>query len=343
MRRGVLAAGAVVVAVAGGGVAVMAAGSGEKPVPKKQIATAEIVRGDLIDTESVDGTLTYAGERQIGSGANGTVTWAPAAVRVISRGESLFKVDGKPVTLMYGPLPVYRTLRNGVEGKDVEQLERNLRKLGYGADMTVDEDFTAATAQAVKDWQEDRGLAETGTVDAGQIVFQPASIRVKEVKAGVGGRVSAGGAALTVTGVDRRVHVDLDADKQDLAPPGDRVTIELPGGKTVHGKITKVGKVATKHDDTTTVDVEISLGGAGTGSLDQAPVTVSLESEHKKNVLSVPVEALLGLASGGFGLEIVENGTSRLVGVTAGSFGGGRVEVTGDGLAAGMKVGVPES
>jgi hypothetical protein len=101
--------------------------------------------------------------------------------------------------------------------------------------------------------------------------------------------------------------------------------------------------VAKKQDDTITIDVEISLGKAKTGNLDQAPVTVSLESERKKNVLSVPVEALLGLASGGFGLEIVEDSTTRLVGVTVGSFGGGRVEVAGEGLAESMKVGVPVS
>ncbi|WP_307796651.1 peptidoglycan-binding protein [Actinomadura barringtoniae] len=297
-----------------------------------------------MDTEKVDGTLTYEDERGV-AGLSGTVTGVPAEGAVVRRGKTLLKVDGKPVTLMYGGVPMYRALGVGSEGADVEELERNLVALGYG-ELTVDREFTSATADAVKAWQDDRGLAESGAVDASQVVFMAGAVRVKEVKAAEGVRVAAGQVALSVTGTRRMVRVDLDADKQDLAVVGERVTVELPGGRSVRGRISKVGSVAKQsgsgQDAKTTVEVDIGLDkGAKTGRLDEAPVSVELESQRRRGVLSVPVEALLGLKEGGFGVEVVEGAARRLVAVTTGAFGSGRVEVSGGGLREGMKVGVP--
>jgi len=59
-------------------------------------------------------------------------------------------------------------------------------------------------------------------------------------------------------------------------------------------------------------------------------------------VLAVPVAALLALPEGGFGVEIVEGNTTRIVAVKTGMFAAGRVEVSGEGIAEGMKVGVPK-
>lgn len=333
---------AVAVVVVGGALALTGDGSRaqETRVPP---ATAVVSRGDLVDTEKVDGKLTYGDVRDVWTGASGVVTWAPAAGAVVRRGESLLSVGGRHVTLMYGGRPMYRTLREGVSGKDVRQLEENLRALGYGG-ATVDGEFTGATGAAVQEWQADRGLEETGRVDAGQVVFLDGAVRVREVKAPEGKRIAQGQPVLTVAGTRRVVHVDLDADKQDLAEKGARVSVELPGGASVKGTITEVGGVArttgSGQDQKTTVGVDISIGNARTGRLDEAPVTVELESERREGVLSVPVEALLALREGGFGVEVVD-GSRRLVPVRAGAFGGGRVEVAGSGLREGMKVGVP--
>jgi peptidoglycan hydrolase-like protein with peptidoglycan-binding domain len=355
-RRGYyVTAGVLAVAVGGGGTAAFVMndqGEPTRPASALPSTTAAITRGDVVDTESVDGNLTYADERTIAAGAAGTVTWTPAEGATITRGKPLLKVDGKPVTLMYGSLPLYRALRQGVaDGADVKQLERNLKALGYGADMTVDDSFTAATAAAVKDWQDDRGLPETGGVDAGQVVFESGAVRVSEVKTAVGGHVAPAGPALTVTGTERVVHVDLDATKQDIAKKGAAVTVELPDGKQVKGRITEVGTVAKASntdnqdpgDDSYSIGVDIKVSGKGIGRLDQAPVTVEMESERGKNVLSVPIEALLALREGGFGVEVVDGGTSRIVPVELGTYGGGRVEVTGPGLREGLKVGVAAS
>lgn len=339
-----VAAGAVVgVGVAAGAVVWTA---GEEPARAGRTgpsATAPVQRGDLVDTESVDGTITYAGVRDVWTAASGVVTWTPGRGTKIARGETLVAIDGRPVTLMYGKAPMYRALGQGDEGKDVRALEENLKALGHGEWMTVDGDFTAATADAVRAWQDERGLQETGTVDPSQVVFQPGAVLVREAKAPEGGRASPGQPVLTVSGTERVVHVDLDADRQDLAEVGAKVTVDLPGGTSVEGVIADVGAVAESggsgQDATTTVDVEITV--EYDGRFDEAPVSVELVAERREDVLSVPVEALLALRDGGFGVEVVEGAGSRVVPVTVGAFGGGRVEVAGKGLADGVRVGVP--
>ncbi|AQZ61550.1 Putative peptidoglycan binding domain 1 [[Actinomadura] parvosata subsp. kistnae] len=350
MRKGLLLGGGTLLALAATWTAVAAlndvgpgaATPSRPPVP----ATADVTRQDLVETKTVSGSLTYAGERRIPSGASGTVTWAPAQGAVIRRGRPLLKVDRKPLVLMYGRLPLYRTLQRGVsDGPDVEQLERNLKALGHGDYLTVDDHFSYATEQAVKEWQDERGLAETGRVDAAQVVFQPAAVRVTGVDAELGDRTTPGRQALTVSGLRRLVHVDLDTGDQALARKGAPVTVTLPGGERAKGAVTSVGTVAEtsgdEQDPTTTIDVEITLAKPPRSRLDQAPVEVEMQSERHKNVLAVPVEALLALREGGYGVEVVEGGTSRVVAVRTGAFGGGLVEVEGPGLAEGMKVGVP--
>ncbi len=338
-----VAGGVAVVVVVVGGALVWDRDGSEAQGAQAPLASAVVSRGDLVDTEKVDGKLTYDGIRDVWTGASGVVTWAPEEGATVERGKTLLSVAGKPVTLMYGGRPMYRTLREGVSGKDVRQLEENLRALGYGG-LTVDDEFTGATADAVEEWQDDRGLDQTGVVDAAQVVFLSGAVRVREVKAPEGKRTVQGQPVLRVAGTRRVVHVDLDADKQDLAKKGAGVTVELPGGTTVKGKISKVGDVAettgSGQDQKTTVGVDISLGKAKTGRLDEAPVSVELESERREGVLSVPVEALLALREGGFGVELAD-GSGRLLPVEVGAFGGGRVEVSGSGLREGMKVGVP--
>ncbi|MEU7898396.1 peptidoglycan-binding protein [Nonomuraea sp. NPDC049152] len=344
MKKVALAGACVLaVAVAGAAVAVLADGGSGAAAPAAAAApaTAAITKQDLVDTKTVNGALTYSGERQVAAGAAGTLTWVAAEGSVIRRGRPLFRTDRDPTVLMYGKLPLYRTLQLGVEdGPDVEQLERNLAALGYDG-FTVDDEFTYATYEAVVEWQEDRGLPETGRVDAAQVVFLPSAVRVTDARGEVGARTAPGQQVLTVSGLDRVVHVDLDTDDQTLAKKGAKVTVELPGGEKMAGKITSVGTVAKTAQDSTTVDVDITLNKSPRTKLDQAPVEVELVSERREDVLAVPVEALLALREGGFGVEVVEGTRTRLLPVKVGAFGSGMVEVTGEGLAEGMKVGVP--
>jgi peptidoglycan hydrolase-like protein with peptidoglycan-binding domain len=348
-----LAVAVLVVAIAVGAatVAVRDRGDGDGGGKAKTpaIATATITRGDVVDTETVDGDLTYANSRGVPANGSGTVTWLPREGSTIGRGQALYKVDDKPVALFYGTLPLYRSLKEGDKGPDVKELEQNLKALGYGDDLAVDQTFSSATTAAVKKWQKHQGLSRTGVVDSTEAIFETGQVRVADVAltkgqliGGAGG--AGGGKAMTVTDVTSIVHVDLDTSKEDLVKKGDKVTVELPSGANAQGTISSISSVARPgKNNTTTVGVDITLKKKEVGDIDEAPVSVKLVSERARNVLSVPIQALLGLAEGGFGIQVVTGDTSHIVPIRTGTYGGGRVEVVGTGLRAGMKVGVPTS
>jgi hypothetical protein len=313
--------------------------------------TAAVTRRDLRATEAVDGTLGYGETRLLANQRQGTVTALPEEGSVVTRGRSLYRVDGKPVPLLYGRLPAWRALSVGVDdGPDVRQLEQNLVALGYDPDraVTVDNHFTWATRAAVRRWQEALGLEETGSVQPGDAVWQPGPVRVASRKAAVGDSARPGSPVLEVTDTTRQVTIDLDASRQPYVHAGDRVDLELPGGRTTTGRVASVGKVATvpagdgSGEGDPTVELVVSLDHPkATGRLDQAPVDASITTEVRKGVLAVPVSALLALAEGGYAVEVERDGHRQLVGVETGLFADGQVEVEGQGLRAGDRVVVP--
>ncbi|GGX48574.1 peptidoglycan-binding protein [Streptomyces noursei] len=315
--------------------------------------TDTIKRQDLSSRTQVDGTLGYSKERKLNGGAQGTVTWLPDTGAVIRRNEALYEVDGNKIWLLYGERPMYRKLKAGDKGPDVRQLKQNLRDLGFGAALTMDDEFTSGTAQALKRWQKSHGLKQTGQTGPEQIAFTPSSLRVKKKEAAVGDQTGPGRPALTVTGAEREVQIKLDVADAALAEPGTPVEITLPGGDKVKGKVASVDRSASSdqkdqggggQDQSAKVTARVTFTDPSqVKGIDQAPVTVELKGETHQKVLTVPVNALLALPAGGFGVQVVEGGKAREIPVKLGLFGRGRVEISGSGLKEGMKVGVPHT
>ncbi|REE94969.1 multidrug efflux pump subunit AcrA (membrane-fusion protein) [Thermomonospora umbrina] len=320
-------------------------GENEAPGARSTLppASAAVERTTLVETEKLPGTLGYGTTYDLNAAGGGTLTALAAEGRTVTRGQTVFKVDTDPVPLLYGKLPLYRTLSAGVEGPDVLQFEQNLRDLGYTG-FTVDKEYSAATADAVLDWQEDLGVEETGTIERGAVVIARGAIRVAEHKKVVGDPAS--GPLLTYTGTRRVVTVDLEVGYQNLVKKGRKVTVETPAGDSVDGRIVKIGSVATQPKDEeteATIEVTISLSNdKGFGGLDEAPVDVHFTSDERRDVLAVPVGALLALGGGGYAVQVVDGATARTVQVETGMFADGMVEVTGNGLSEGMKVGIPK-
>jgi peptidoglycan hydrolase-like protein with peptidoglycan-binding domain len=309
-------------------------------------ANTPVTRQTLTETTDVDGTLDYGDKTTVSASGAGTVTWLPAAGAILKRGQAAYKVNNLPVPLLYGTLPLYRALTVGTEGADVKELESNLRALGYTG-FTVDDKYSASTATAVKDWQDDLGLTKTGVVSPGAVVMAPGALRVNELKSSVGSPV--GGPVFTYTGTTRVVDVALDVAKQTYVHKGVTATITLPDGSTVDGTVSSVGTVATttegdnNNSATTTIPVVISVKDQSKlGTLSSAPVDVTLVSGEAKDVLTVPVAALVALAEGGYGVQVVEGSTSRYVAVQLGMFADGRVEISGTGISEGTVVGIPK-
>jgi len=90
------------------------------------------------------------------------------------------------------------------------------------------------------------------------------------------------------------------------------------------------------------VDIQLTRPAAA-GTLDQAPITVSITTSTVNNVLAVPIDALISEPSG-YGVEVARaNGTRYIVPVSLGLFDdtADLVQVTGTGLTAGQQVVVP--
>ena len=351
-----LAVGAVVVTRPGGD---RAAGG----PPRRPPATAAVVRTTLVDQEQVDGTLGYEGAVSVAGQLAGTLTKLAAKGQVVDRGQVLYEVDGRPVRLLFGERPAWRALQEGVpDGPDVRQLEENLVALGHATSrsLTVDDTWTRATTEAVKRWQKVMGAAQTGAVQLGEVVFAAAALRVSEHPQPVGTAAQPGSEVLKATLARRVVTVDLDARRQGVAKVGESAEVVLPDGRKLSGKVADVAKVAEKAssgdggsdgqgsagggqgDDKPTVKVTVALDDPGaTGDLDQAPVKVRFSGRRAEGVLAVPVSALLALAEGGYAVEVFDGGNRRLVPVETGLFANGRVQVSGAGLAEGMRVVVP--
>ncbi|WP_433301704.1 peptidoglycan-binding protein [Actinoplanes sp. CA-030573] len=305
--------------------------------------TADIARERLVDRETHDGTLGHGATIALASRGSGTVTWLPTAGSTITRGKALYRLDNRPVVLLYGTLPAYRKLSSGVKGTDVRQFEKNLWALGYRG-FTVDGTFTSATAAAVEQWQEDLGLSETGAVETSQIAYAETAVRVDSQSSAKGAVVQPGTELIKYTGTSLVATVDLTMDAQRLAKPGAAVQVGMPDGKRLPGKIVKVGTTVQEgqgdQEDTTLIEVTIAFTGAPTG-MDEAAVSVGFTAGERKDVLTVPVAALLALSEGGYGVQVVDGTTTRIVAVETGLFADGKVEIRGDGLRAGMKVGMP--
>ena len=340
-----------VVVAAGGAVAVVAAvvllaGGDEAPPVRaaSATATAAVERRDLVDRESADGTLGYADAATLLAGATGVVTGLPEPGSVIRRGEGLYRLDDEPAAwLLYGSLPAWRDFSSAMtDGEDVRQLERNLRTLGHDpdGDMTVDDDWDWATTAAVLRFQDERGLTEDGTLARGEVSFRDGPARVGELRAALGQSVAPGAQIAELSTTRRVVTVDVEATRQSLAREGATVTVDMPAGRTARGRIEEVGKVAEQPADEEgepTIEVTIALRGrAARGrGFDQAPVDVGFEADRRRDVLVVPVTALLARAGGGFAVEAADG---SLIDVEPGAYAEDYVEVAGDGLREGLRV-----
>ena len=482
-------AGLAVLAIVAAVVAMQMSRSDVPEVEPVALNTAEVVIADLVEVDTLDGTLGRVEEEPIPAAGPGVVTYLPAegdvidngdvlyrieadpaillrgpapAYRdiglasgespavppgpgtitampevgtVIQQGDVIYEIDGEPVVALYGESPAYRTLRdlsddmegsdiaqfeealnalgysgftvddvysdateNAVEdwqedigatvdgvvdlgevvfipgpslvvattnvgtqvaggqpavtlatepltpGPDVLQLEAALTALGFGDGLTVDDEFTLETRDAVLAWQESVGAATDGIVDLGEILFSENALRVSDQLVAVGSQVTNGSPMLAVAGSDIVVKIDLPADDQGLVAVGDSVTVELPGQVNVAGTVESVASVASiGQTGEATFEVVVTLDDPSAASgLDEAPVDVEIVADSVTDVLAVPVSALVALAEGGYAVEVAQSdGSTTLVAVDPGFYADGLVEVTGAALDPGMLVVVP--
>ena len=315
--------------------------------------TATIQRSRLSDLVSGAGTLTYRANSDgspyaVFNQTSGTYTSLPTSGEDVGCGSVLYRVDDRPVLLLCGPNPLYRSLSEGDRGGDVAELNAALVRLADATRAQLDPTsrmFSLATATAVRKLQTAKGLTATGTLTLGQAVVLPAALRVATVTAQLGGPAAAG-PVLTATSQIPQVQVPLDPSQQNAVKVGNRVQITLPGNRVVDGRVERLGPVTPASGNSNGQ----SGASGGSGAEATVPAYISLvhpEQAHRyaevsvqvqiattavANALNVPVTAIVATAGGGFAVEIAgAYGRRDLVPVTLGLFddAAGRVQITG--------------
>ncbi|MEU8762668.1 peptidoglycan-binding protein [Streptomyces sp. NPDC048659] len=349
------------VAVLGGSGALAVARPWEAPGtadarPVVEHGTVVVEKGSLSSGIQVAGALSFDAPTSVVAAGQGTLTALPSVGAVVRAGQRLYEVDGRPVVLMTGKRPLWRDLGPGVpDGPDVEQLKRNLLRLGHaeGLGLSVDGKFTKATAVAVKRWQKALGARQTGTVGRAEVVMLPqGSVRVERVSAQLGSAVGTG-PVLTVTDTALVAVVRPAENQLSRFKPNARVKVRLADGGTVEGRIRSLirggagggadggeggsGGGAEKTTVTVALDDQGKARQAGPSS-----VTVTIVGDTARDALIVPVTALLALDGGGYGVRVERDGAAaRLVPVRLGLVADAKAQIDGD-VRAGDRVVVPQ-
>jgi PASTA domain/Putative peptidoglycan binding domain len=193
-RRRWIAGICAVVAIAAIGTVLVATAGGSTSFRSPVAAgpTATITSRDLVQTDDQPGALGYTDTRNVYNQLSGTVTWVPQAGSVIGADAVLYRVDGSGVYLFDGQEPMYRPFTSGMtDGRDVGELNRDLRAMGYDSGEAIDmsnvDHFQTATGDAIDRWQKAHGLDQTGELDLGRVVFLPGARRIETVELSVGG------------------------------------------------------------------------------------------------------------------------------------------------------------
>ena len=303
-------------------------------------ATAAVARHDIAATTPLTATLGYAGSYPVTGRRGGTLTWLPSAGQVIRQGHALYKTgNGSPVVLLYGSVPDWRRLGEGVTGKDVSQLNHDLVALGDADSAGISTlgwgYFPWETAAGVAKLQSALGIsAPSGSVPLGSAVFEPQALRVSLVTGslvvgegpGAGGDVGPArgdgpaGCLPAVAGEGGR-QGDRDAARRD--DDTGRGVVGGHGGDQV-----RAGR-GHDHDDPGAGDADRSAGGGNPGS---GAGDGKHHHRRRAGALVVPVTALVAQSAGRYAVEVVGPGnTRRWVPVTPGIFddASGLVQVTG--------------
>lgn len=306
--------------------------------PGLELETAEVRLGDLVIDREFRARVSFADRWSIPTTAIGTVTQRLEENTVVGFGDELIRIDDRPVYLAEGAMPMYRELirvdtrrrdQNGDRlrlqtGDDVVQLQRFLAAAGFdaGGELEVDGEFGAATEEAVEDWQDAVGLPVTGRVDSAQLVFSEIPVRLDSAP-----RTGSPFIELSVTEPDPTVTVDTSNRDRSALPEGSTVEVVTPDDVSHLGRVTRQEQVRADDGSTvwrTTIAVTSDLGDINEATVEAATVLA-------EQVLLVPVGALLALAEGGFGLEVVgPDGVSALTSVEVGEVVDGLAEVTGE-------------
>ncbi len=299
--------------------------------------TSSVEVKTLSRKQEFNADLGFGKTRDLFALGEGTLTWVPDLGEEIKPGEVIWEIDRQPVIYMPGDLPMYRDLYKGVKkGDDILQLEEFLIAEGFGPDgWEADDSFNARTRAAVKAFQKARGMTEDGLLGPANIVVGSEPLRV-ETRANIGDLTS-NGAVLSATDADAIVTLTSSSRQLSNFQQNPDVLIVLGDGTELPATLDEVK--STPADETGAFGYEIRYLVNATISEAQ-PVKVKLIQVLAADALTVPVDALIALAEGGYAVEVKTGGGNALRGVEIIDFDDTTVAITGD-VVEGDEVVIP--
>lgn len=209
------------------------------PAPQQ---TYTVVEGTVGAAEELTATVTWPSRPVPASASAGTVTTVDVVSGdTVDVGAVLYTVDLRPVVIAQGAVPAFRDLSVGVNGADVDQLERFLVAQGFFAGPP-DGKYTEATARAVRTWQKQRGVADTGVVGLGDVLFTPdlpARIAL-DPSLVVGAKLTGGETVLHAVDSAPRFVIQVGADQRLTVPESGTEVIVHGAGQDWPAVVTEV-------------------------------------------------------------------------------------------------------
>jgi hypothetical protein len=260
-----------------------------------------------------------------GSDRGGSSTGAEgSATRVARVAQAQVGVDQARDQLL-GAQRALERVQTPQRGPDVALVAGAMTALGYYRGVT--DSWNAALQDAVREWQDSIGAAPSGQIGPDHVLVVGGASRVSGVHGAVGDPPS--GVTISLTSLSRVATFRVVNGVPAALARGRRVTLSA-GRDSAAGRIRSV---TTSHQSAIVqVAFDQSSRLARTGA---TRVTMSVTTADRRNVLTVPTQALLALAPGGYGLQLPDG---RLLAVRTGVVQGGEIEVSGRSLRGGLRV-----
>lgn len=216
------------------------------PIEERSIENTVVTRGEVTYADAVAVTIDSgaAGDRPVITGH------VPEVGAVLQSGSIALEIAGRPVIVLPGELPAYRSLSVGMRGPDVVQLKAALGALGYAAGDLGNDTFEWDTAAAVGAVYDQIGYAPATGGDEAADALQNAERAVRDAnvslaqaqsalnqaRAAANEAAEAGAAAADLLAEQAAVTSanDLLSDAQDeLATAQERVLPTLPSSEVL--------------------------------------------------------------------------------------------------------------
>ncbi|WP_229067513.1 hypothetical protein [Actinoplanes sp. DH11] len=119
------------------------------PVEKRNLTSAVTTQGSVTYGKAQPITLTGTVAGGAGEAGPQLVTKTATAGRTLREGDVLLEINGRPVFVLKGKVPMYRTLLRGSQGDDVRQLRAAMRRLMPGRGLTASGTLNDSALNAV--------------------------------------------------------------------------------------------------------------------------------------------------------------------------------------------------